>query len=411
MFLPKFDIIRGTAIDYMHQVLLGIIKCFVHLWFDSANKHHPANITKHTTQVNKRLSAIKPPNRVTRVPISLTDISHFKASEWRSFLFLYSLPCLYGILPDEYFQHYLLLVEAMFILLSASISVSELSRAKNLLRYFCVKIKPLYGARYESSNMHLLLHLVDKVKYIGPLWTTSLFYFEDSNGELRRHFRGTQGVASQIIQGVCLQLKIPMLAGKLLSGTAANNLYGKLSQVTARQNIREKNSDGLYVVGASEFFKPKGLEKHTILGQLRFKELFKFKRLFKNGQIFHSEEYKCCLKRNSFTVSFKFQETEMFGHVLHYFKASIYCLNGILCSHLCQCKEEKYFALMRKLSIKDLCFSSDKITNAAVPFIIPVHLTTRLICIPVTNINELCVFIPMEKDFVVVKFPNNFEKD
>lgn len=36
--LTEFDIIDGDPIDYMHCVLLGVVRTFTSLWFES--KHH-----------------------------------------------------------------------------------------------------------------------------------------------------------------------------------------------------------------------------------------------------------------------------------------------------------------------------------------------------------------------------------
>ena len=36
MYFPKFDVIRGMAIDYMHAVLLGVLKMLTTLWFDKS---------------------------------------------------------------------------------------------------------------------------------------------------------------------------------------------------------------------------------------------------------------------------------------------------------------------------------------------------------------------------------------
>lgn len=36
--LTEFDVIDGNPVDYMHCILLGVVRTFVSLWFDS--KHH-----------------------------------------------------------------------------------------------------------------------------------------------------------------------------------------------------------------------------------------------------------------------------------------------------------------------------------------------------------------------------------
>jgi len=34
MFIPRFHIIRGVAVDYMHGTLLGVVKMLLQLWMD-----------------------------------------------------------------------------------------------------------------------------------------------------------------------------------------------------------------------------------------------------------------------------------------------------------------------------------------------------------------------------------------
>ena len=61
--------------------------------------------------------------------------------------------------------------------------MSELTKASKLLKHFCIRIEELYGGRYETYNVYGLLHLVERVKDLGPLWTHSCFCFEDFNGD------------------------------------------------------------------------------------------------------------------------------------------------------------------------------------------------------------------------------------
>lgn len=47
-------------------------------------------------------------------------------------------------------------------------------------------------------NQHMLLHLTKSVYDHGPLWSSSLFVFEDWNGDLGNYFHGTQNIANQV---------------------------------------------------------------------------------------------------------------------------------------------------------------------------------------------------------------------
>ena len=51
-------------------------------------------------------------------------------------------------------------------------------------------------------NVHLLLHLVEHVKYFGPLWTHSCFEFESSNLRLRNAVHGKRYPEKQVCLAV-----------------------------------------------------------------------------------------------------------------------------------------------------------------------------------------------------------------
>lgn len=59
-------------------------------------------------------------------------------------------------------------------------------------------MKLLYGERYLSFNVHLLLHLPGYIEDWGALWASSAFYFEGGNSKLRKIFNGTRSVINQI---------------------------------------------------------------------------------------------------------------------------------------------------------------------------------------------------------------------
>ena len=124
MFVPKFDIIRGVVIDYMHSTLLGVVKMLLTLWSDKSYKGEPWSVCSRMKEIEEKYLKIGPLSCITRLPRSLiANFGHLKASEVRTFLLFYSIPCLYGILPEQYFQHHILLVEAIYLLLQDSIYI------------------------------------------------------------------------------------------------------------------------------------------------------------------------------------------------------------------------------------------------------------------------------------------------
>ena len=111
------------AIDYMHGVLLGVQKLLLTLWFSSKFSNRHFSISSKVDSIDFRLSQILPTSEIKCLPRSIAEhLKYWKASELRSFLLYYGLPTLYGLLPDSYFAHYTLFVQAIYILLQDSIS-------------------------------------------------------------------------------------------------------------------------------------------------------------------------------------------------------------------------------------------------------------------------------------------------
>ena len=418
LYVPAFNLIRGTAIDYMHGTLLGVVKMLVNLWLDKQHHDEPWYIGKWARELEKRYVSIKPPSCISRLPRSIVgNFGHLKASELRSFLLFYSLPCLYGLLPDNYFQHYLLLVEAIYTLLKHSISFSDLTKAGKLLKHFCIRVEELYGSRYETYNIHCLLHLVDRVKDLGPLWTHSCFCFEDYNGELRHFFHGTQHVEMQIVLSICVQQKIPELIPLLPPNSSALQFFEELTSKGRLNQKKEIIAENIFIVGA--------VVRHTLnvhhrqlverdMGNVG--EVFKFKRVLIGTTTFHCKDYKPGIRRNNFTVQFQspFCPQPSYGHILYFIKFYVKCPNPVFCSDVCPCKVPHCCAIIEHL-LRDngTVLSTDAITGASAPHIVPVLSTGETVVIPLDIIVQVCVHIDCGSDgkSFVATFPNMFEKD
>ena len=86
------------------------------------------------------------------VSIVLSDT--FLAHELRAWLLHYSAVVLQGILHEDYYQHHLLLIEGIFLLLSDSISESDIVQSSQVLNHYCYLIPFLYG----EFDFMLVLH-------------------------------------------------------------------------------------------------------------------------------------------------------------------------------------------------------------------------------------------------------------
>ena len=72
------------------------------------------------------------------------------ANEVRAWLLYYSLPCLSGILPQPFLDHFTHLVEAIHLFLGTVISPNVISKGQECLTYFYKEFGVLYGIFFSQ---------------------------------------------------------------------------------------------------------------------------------------------------------------------------------------------------------------------------------------------------------------------
>lgn len=77
--------------------------------------------------------------------VLIINVCSIAATEYRHWLFYYSLPCLKGILNEDYYQHYALLVGGIILLSGRSISPGQLEMAGKFLMHFVEMFDVYYG--------------------------------------------------------------------------------------------------------------------------------------------------------------------------------------------------------------------------------------------------------------------------
>ena len=80
---------------------------------------------------------------------------------------------------------------AVRILSKVSVSEDDLKNAEYLIEKFFETFIENLGVDAQSFNFHMMRHLVDQVRKIGPLWLFSAFSFESAHRELLTGVCGT----------------------------------------------------------------------------------------------------------------------------------------------------------------------------------------------------------------------------
>ncbi|CAN7947458.1 unnamed protein product, partial [Ixodes hexagonus] len=192
--------ITQFPLDYMHLVLLGVVRKFAKYWATG-----PFSVRRSSSQVeaiSTRIALLRPhtPSDFSRKLRTLQERDRWKATEARLFL-LYACPVvLKGILTEESFQHFMTLHVAVRILCGKSSSEHLISYADELLRYFVEKAASaaLYGPTVHVYNVHGLIHLAQDVRAFGPLDSFSSFPFENYLGRIKKKVRSGNKPLAQV---------------------------------------------------------------------------------------------------------------------------------------------------------------------------------------------------------------------
>lgn len=267
-----FNILHSVSIEYMHCILLGNQKRILNLFLDSKNNGCPYYIPpKKKKLLNDRLMAFKPNADVVRKPRSLEQKSDFKASEYK-FLLLFYLPiCLEGCVPKVYVEHVRALSAATYILLKTKISHEEVREAEIMLTKFVKQHQQLFGKQHMVMNVHLLKHLANSVRKLGPLWGHSAFPFERNNGVLLKMVSGTTDVLLQISSKYRLKQSLVKPSEKSKeTPTVVKTLLGK-GEVIVEESLNVLNTETLEALDLSN--KDMCVYKRVKLGKVTYTSL------------------------------------------------------------------------------------------------------------------------------------------
>lgn len=179
------DMINQFPIDYMHAVNLGVTRRLVMAW-----KSGPKTIrlSENIFKVmDEKLLSLKKsvPSEFSRTTREISDIRLWKDTEFRTLL-MYTGPVVFqGVLPKKWYENFLYLSVGVSLLMSETLLAEHAAFANKLLRYFVRSAQDLYGKRFDTYNVHCLVHLTDVAVQYGSLENCLAFPFENNMQRLK----------------------------------------------------------------------------------------------------------------------------------------------------------------------------------------------------------------------------------
>ena len=305
----KLDMVGSFVADYMHIVLLGVTRQVTGLWLDSTESDQDFSLRARVSALDAQLAKIRPPDSVSRLPRPISQACRWKASEWRSWLLFYSLPLLRGMLPGQYFNHWMHLVSSIYLLLQPEVSAGCLSTAERSLGMFVSQFVGLYGLEHMTYNVHCLLHLTATVRRCGPLWACSMFPFEGFNQTIIKFCTGPTHVPLQVAKTFLAFSVTQARRAQQVETTdsveeaRADTLINKWLRRERSLEAVVRSREGVVGLGTPTMRNASTREKR-LLGLMghQVNGVQAFDRVLCGGEAFCHSQYGCNLKRNNYTV-------------------------------------------------------------------------------------------------------------
>ncbi|XP_036147846.1 uncharacterized protein LOC118647308 [Monomorium pharaonis] len=398
MLLPVFNIIKSFPLEYMHSVLLGVVKLFLAAWIDPKNYRAFWYMGSKVREIDARLFAIFPPCEISQTPQSVTNICQWKASEYKNFLLYYSLPILKDLLPRAFYKHWSLLVYAINIFNSEKISAQAFEKATRSINKFVTDIERLYGKEFLKFNVHLLLHLPKSVNDFGALWAWSAFPYESNNYILRKMLHNSQTVLQQVCKSYLRfqSVKHFDVFSKPNCSTDGKSLYLKMMANYRRRTGTKVVSDNRLII-----FGTGTVKKLNLIQKLSIQALIQenindfavaYDRFIYNNILFHSNTYEKMMKRNNSIIK---TTLGTFVEII-----------GIFCVSI----SKKYVILAKSFEAlhETLCTNGD-ISSAS--YLHPVRETNNIVALLPQNISKKCIFLLCNGNSYIMELINNVETD
>ena len=193
------DMVMSFPFDYMHLVLLGVMRKLLNIWLNKLPFKISSNAKK---RMNDGLLNSKHflPLEFHRKPRALHHIDRWKATEFRTFLLYLGCLFLKDNISENLYEHFMMLVCSIRVLCNPEmITDSELiSYARKLVVCFVKRFRILYKNCSTPFNVHGLIHIADDVKKFGTLDSFSAFPFETFLGVLKSKLHSGYKPLSQI---------------------------------------------------------------------------------------------------------------------------------------------------------------------------------------------------------------------
>jgi hypothetical protein len=262
------------------------------LWLKPQKKDTHAKLYKldpaERAVFDERMKKLQTPLWFSRNPRGWADGS-WKAVEFKNFVLYFFPSIMIDLLPEEYYDHFMLFVRACRILSATNLPPENIAAASADLESFVKNTATLYGLNVMDFCVHSLLHLGFYAEQFGPIPNYSNFAFEGILKICKSNLHGTTKFQEQFVSLLSIfkhlsnkedVIHIPedhpahAVLGKLRGYYGAGHIgdifFDRQNVLEEEQDIREKfRLDPQFQLTCYEKFSPSSMPKFKLCSAKR----------------------------------------------------------------------------------------------------------------------------------------------
>ena len=251
------DMIKDFPLDYMHLILLGVVRRLVKLWLGylkvkKGPKSKNFQLRKSQLKVLNQRQYIftrSVPADFQRKPRLFTYVLLFKATEYRSFL-CYTAPY---VLKDVFrshvvYDHFMCLVVSIRLFCTRNLTVQSTLFARRCLKTFVDHFRHVYGTYNMVYNVHSAFHLHEDYARFGCLDSISSFPYESYMQTLKSYVNRPGNELEQVVKRLheSLNFQVPPVQDAESVELKGMHFNGPLGDCTDHEHDLTQYSDVLF---------------------------------------------------------------------------------------------------------------------------------------------------------------------
>ena len=240
--------IHGFVLDYMHLVMLGVVKRLLKALLQSSFGSKARLSANQKGLLASSMVSLKGclPSEFSRQPRSIDELDYWKATEFRQFLLYIGPVVLRELLPSQTYDHFMYLSVSISILLNfdAEFRQANLMFVKDVLSCFVSNCEAIYGRSFCVYNVHGLLHLHEDVSFHQcSLNEISCFPFENYLQRIKRSVRSGHSPLVQICKRQSEMFQYKLASKKRFTKISTTDKDGWFFNGKDVMFVREKRGD------------------------------------------------------------------------------------------------------------------------------------------------------------------------